>query len=191
MQLNFRDILSVSLILFSVIDILGSIPVVIDLRKKTGHIHAEQATLVSGGIMIAFLYIGKSILSLFGVDINSFAIAGALIIFLIGLEMTLGRNIFKSEDAAAGKAASIVPLAFPVIAGAGTMTTILSLKSQYEEINILVGILLNLVFIYAVLRASVWIEKKLGTVGANVLRKVFGVILLAISIKILKTRLAL
>ena len=196
MQLNFKDILSVSLILFSVIDILGAIPVIIDLRKKTGHIHAEQATLVSGGIMIAFLYIGKSILSLFGVDINSFAIAGALIIFLIGLEMTLGRNIFKSEDPAtgdpsAGKAASIVPLAFPVIAGAGTMTTILSLKSQFEEVNILVGILLNLVFIYGVLKASVWIEKKLGTVGANVLRKVFGVILLAISIKILKTRVAL
>ena len=194
MQLNFKDILSVSLILFSVIDILGAIPVIIDLRKKTGHIHAGQATLVSGGIMIAFLYIGKSILNLFGVDINSFAIAGALIIFLIGLEMTLGRNIFKSEDVAASdpaasKAASIVPLAFPVIAGAGTMTTILSLKSQYEEINILVGILLNLVFIYGVLKASVWIEKKLGQVGANVLRKVFGVILLAISIKILKSRL--
>ena len=194
MQLNFKEIISVSLILFSVIDILGAIPVIIDLRKKTGHIHAEQATLVSGGIMIAFLYIGKSILKLFGVDINSFAIAGALIIFLIGLEMTLGRNIFKSEDPAtgdpsAGKAASIVPLAFPVIAGAGTMTTILSLKSQFEEVNILVGILLNLVFIYGVLKASVWIERKLGTVGANVLRKVFGVILLAISIKILKTRL--
>lgn len=191
MQLNFKDILSVSLILFSVIDILGAIPVIIDLRKKTGHIHAEQATLVSGGIMIAFLYIGKSILNLFGVDINSFAIAGALIIFLIGLEMTLGRNIFKSEDAAAGKAASIVPLAFPVIAGAGTMTTILSLKSQYAELNILVGILLNLVFIYGVLKTSVWIEKKLGQVGANVLRKVFGVILLAISIKILKSSLAI
>lgn len=195
MQLNFKDILSVSLILFSVIDILGAIPVIIDLRKKTGHIHAEQATLVSGGIMIAFLYIGKSILNLFGVDINSFAIAGALIIFLIGLEMTLGRNIFKSEDAVAGnpaasKAASIVPLAFPVIAGAGTMTTILSLKSQFNELNILVGILLNLVFIYGVLKASVWIEKKLGTAGANVLRKVFGVILLAISIKILKTSFA-
>ena len=188
MQLNFRDILSVSLILFSVIDILGAIPVIIDLRRKTGHIHAEQATLVAGGIMIAFLYIGKSILNLFGVDINSFAIAGALIIFLIGLEMTLGRNIFKSEDAAAGKAASIVPLAFPVIAGAGTMTTILSLKSQYNEVNILVGILLNLVFIYLVLKSSQWIEAKLGKVGANVLRKVFGVILLAISIKILKTR---
>jgi multiple antibiotic resistance protein len=189
MQLNFKEIISVSLILFSVIDILGAIPVIIDLRKKTGHIHAEQATLVSGGIMIAFLYIGKSILALFGVDINSFAIAGALIIFLIGLEMTLGRNIFKAEDPSAGKAASIVPLAFPVIAGAGTMTTILSLKSQFDELNILVGILLNLVFIYGVLKASVWIERKLGTVGANVLRKVFGVILLAISIKILKTRL--
>lgn len=191
MQLNFKDILSVSLILFSVIDILGAIPVIIDLRRKTGHIHAEQATLVAGGIMIAFLYIGKSILDLFGVDINSFAIAGALIIFLIGLEMTLGRNIFKSEDAGAGKAASIVPLAFPVIAGAGTMTTILSLKSQYNEVNILVGILLNLVFIYGVLKASVWIEKKLGIAGASVLRKVFGVILLAISIKILQTRLHL
>ena len=191
MQLNFKEIISVSLILFSVIDILGAIPVIIDLRRKTGYIHAEQATLVSGGIMIAFLYLGKSILNLFGVDINSFAIAGAIIIFLIGLEMTLGRNIFKSEDMSASKAASIVPLAFPVIAGAGTMTTILSLKSQFEEVNILVGILLNLVFIYCVLRASKWIESKLGQVGVNVLRKVFGVILLAISIKILQTRLKL
>jgi multiple antibiotic resistance protein len=190
MELNFKEIISVSLILFSVIDILGSIPIVIDLRKKTGNIHAEQATLVSGGIMIGFLYVGKSILKLFGVDINSFAIAGALIIFLIGLEMTLGRSIFKSEDSMSGaKAASIVPLAFPIIAGAGTMTTILSLKSQFEEVNILVGILLNLVFIYIVLRASQWIESKLGQVGANVLRKVFGVILLAIAIKIFKTRL--
>lgn len=128
-QLNFKEIISVSLILFSVIDILGAIPVIIDLRRKTRHIHAEQATLVSGGIVIIFLYVEKSILNLFGVDINSFAIAGALIIFLIGLEMTLGRNIFKSEDMSASKAASIVPLAFPVIAGAGTMTTILSLKS--------------------------------------------------------------
>ncbi len=190
MALNFKEILSVSLILFSVIDILGSIPVIIDIRRKTGDIHAEQATLVSGGIMVGFLYVGKSILNLFGVDINSFAIAGALIIFLIGLEMTLGRSIFKSEESTGGaKAASIVPLAFPVIAGAGTMTTILSLKSQFDEINILVGILLNLVFIYTVLRASQWIENRLGQVGANVLRKVFGVILLAISIKIIKSRI--
>ncbi len=190
MELNFKEIISVSLILFSVIDILGSIPIIIDLRRKTGDIHAEQATIVSGIIMVGFLYVGKSILNLFGVDINSFAIAGALIIFLIGLEMTLGRNIFKSEGSLGeAKAASIVPLAFPVIAGAGTMTTILSLKSQFDEINILVGIGLNLVFIYVVLRASQWIENRLGQVGANVLRKVFGVILLAIAIKIIKSRI--
>ncbi|MDI9859549.1 MULTISPECIES: MarC family protein [Bacteroidota] len=189
MNFNLKEIFSVSLILFSVIDILGSIPVIIDLRKKTGNIHPEQATLVSGGIMIAFLYVGKSILSLFGVDINSFAIAGALIIFLIGLEMILGRNIFKSEEVSGSKAASIVPLAFPIIAGAGTMTTILSLKSQYDEINILIGVFLNLIFIYIVLRSSEWIEKMLGQGGTNVLRKVFGVILLAIAIKIIKTRL--
>ncbi len=189
MNFNLKEIFSVSLILFSVIDILGSIPVIIDLRKKIGNIHAEQATFVSGGIMIGFLYVGKSILSLFGVDINSFAIAGALIIFLIGLEMILGRNIFKSEEMDGGKAASIVPLAFPIIAGAGTMTTLISLKSQYEEINILIGIILNLIFIYLVLRSSEWIENKLGHGGTNVLRKVFGVILLAIAIKIIKTRL--
>lgn len=190
MELNFKEIISVSLILFSVIDILGSIPIIIDIRRKTGDIHAEQATIVSGIIMVGFLYVGKSILNLFGVDINSFAIAGALIIFLIGLEMTLGRNIFKSEGSLGeAKAASIVPLAFPVIAGAGTMTTILSLKSQFDEINILVGIGLNLVFIYVVLRASQWIENRLGQVGANVLRKVFGVILLAIAIKIIKSRI--
>jgi multiple antibiotic resistance protein len=189
MDFNVKEILSVSLILFSVIDILGAIPVIIDLRRKSGDIHAEQATLVSGGIMIGFLYVGKSILNLLGVDVNSFAIAGAIIIFLIGLEMTLGRNIFKNEESAGGGAAhSIVPLAFPIIAGAGTMTTILSLKSQFHEENILVGILLNLIFIYLVLRSSEWIEKKLGQAGANVLRKVFGVILLAIAIKIIKSR---
>jgi multiple antibiotic resistance protein len=189
MNFNVKEILSVSLILFSVIDILGAIPVIIELRRKSGDIHAEQATLVSGGIMIGFLYVGKSILNLLGVDVNSFAIAGAIIIFLIGLEMTLGRNIFKHEESAGGGAAhSIVPLAFPIIAGAGTMTTILSLKSQFHEENILVGIILNLLFIYLVLRSSEWIEKKLGQAGANVLRKVFGVILLAIAIKIIKSR---
>ncbi len=193
MEINFKEILSVSLILFSVIDILGSIPIIIDLRKKTGSIHPEQATLVAAGIMIGFLYVGKSILNLLGVDVNSFAIAGAIIIFLIGLEMTLGHSIFKSEGAgnSSSKAASVVPLAFPIIAGAGTMTTILSLKSQFEEINILIGILVNVLFIYLVLRSSEWIEKIIGQAGANVLRKVFGVILLAIAIKIIKTRLLL
>lgn len=193
--MKFKEIISVSLILFSVIDVLGAIPVIIDLRRRTGHIHAESATLVAGGIMIAFLYIGEGILKLFGVDVASFAVAGALIIFLIGLEMTLGRDIFKASPALAGgnapRTASIVPLAFPILAGAGTMTTILSLKAEFARPNILAGILLNLLFIYGVLRASSWIERKLGSAGAEILRKVFGVILLAIAIKLFKTNLGL
>ncbi len=189
MKFDLKEILSSSLILFSVIDILGSIPIIIDLRKKNGNIHAEQATLVSGLIMIGFFFAGKLILRFLGVDTNSFAMAGALIIFLIGLEMTLGRNIFKSEELQEGASHSIVPLAFPIIAGAGTMTTLISLKSQFEEENIMVSIFINLIFIYLVLRSSVWIEKKLGNAGTQVLRKVFGVILIAIAIKIFKTRM--
>jgi multiple antibiotic resistance protein len=188
MNFDLKEIISSSLILFSVIDILGSIPIIIDLRKKNGEIHPEQATLVSGLIMIGFFFAGKFILKLLGVDINSFAVAGAIILFLIGLEMTLGRNIFKAE-AIEGGSHSIVPLAFPIIAGAGTMTTLLSLKSQFEEENIIVSIFINLIFIYLVLKSSTWIEKKLGNAGTQILRKVFGVILIAIAIKIFKTRL--
>ncbi|MBO9640594.1 MarC family protein [Siphonobacter aquaeclarae] len=188
MHFDLKEVLSVTLVLFSVIDILGAIPIVLDIRKKTGDIHAATTTLVAGGIMIAFLYIGKSILSLFGVDVQSFAVAGALIIFLIGLEMTLGRNIFKNTDIQP-KAASIVPLAFPIIAGAGTMTTILSLKAQYDEINILMGILVNLGLIFLVLKSSQWIEKKIGAAGTGILEKIFGVILLAIAIKLFRTNL--
>ncbi len=191
MSFNFRQIISVSLILFSVIDIVGSIPVILDLRKKIGEIHSLKATIASGVIMVSFLYIGQSILTLFGVDIASFAIAGSLIIFLIGLEMTLGRNIFKSNPDSGGKSASIVPIAFPLIAGAGTMTTILSLKAEFEEQNILVGIFLNLIFIYMVLRSSEWIERKIGKGGEEILRKIFGVILLAIAIKLFKTNIVL
>jgi multiple antibiotic resistance protein len=185
-----KDIASVALILFSVIDILGSIPVIIDLRQKAGKIDADKATLVAGLLMIAFLYLGKEILKLFGVDISSFAVAGALVIFLIGLEMTLGRNIFKHSDTHSS-ATSIVPIAFPIIAGAGTMTTILSLKSTYDELTIVAGILINLVFVYIVLRTSEWIERKLGNAGTDILRKIFGLILIAISVKLLKTNLLL
>lgn len=185
---NIKEVVSVSLILFSVIDILGAIPIIIDLRKKAGSINARRATLVSGGLMIAFLYVGKEILKLFGVDVASFAVAGALILFLIGLEMILGRNIFK-HDAVHTNATSIVPIAFPMIAGAGTMTTILSLKAAYQEINIIVGILINLVFIYLVLRSSAWIERQLGVAGTDVLRKIFGLILIAISIKLFRSTL--
>jgi len=185
---NIKEVISVTLILFSVIDILGAIPIIIDLRKKAGGINARRATLVSGGLMIAFLYVGKEILKLFGVDVASFAVAGALILFLIGLEMILGRNIFK-HDAVHTNATSIVPIAFPMIAGAGTMTTILSLKAAYQEINIIVGILINLVFIYLVLRSSAWIERQLGVAGTDVLRKIFGLILIAISIKLFRSTL--
>lgn len=189
-MLNFKEIVSVTLILFSVIDILGSIPIVIDMRKKTGTIESGKATLVAGLIMIMFLYLGESILKLFAVDVESFAIAGAIIIFFIGMEMVMGISFFKS-DMEDSKSASIVPLAFPLIAGAGTMTTIISLRAAYEEINILAGILVNLVFIYIVLKSSRWLEKKLGIAGFNILRKVFGIILLSIAIKLFKDNIHL
>ena len=188
MNFVFKEIISVTIILFSVIDILGAIPIVIDLRKKAGGIHAEQATLVAGGLMITYLFLGISILNLFGVDVKSFAMAGALILALIGFEMILGRSIFKHETTSS-KATSIVPLAFPIIAGAGTMTTIISLKAAYQQENIIVGILLNLLFVYVVLRFSQQLENILGPTGADILRKVFGMILIAIAIKLIKTNL--
>ena len=185
---HVKDIVTVSLILFSVIDILGALPVVIDIRKKAGTIDSGRATLIAGGIMIAFLFLGTNILKLLGVDVDSFALAGAIVIFLMGLEMVLDRNIFRASPASeVDYSHSIVPLAFPLIAGAGTITTILSLRSQYQVPDILAGIGLNLVFVYLVLRSSAVIEAKLGRAGSNVLRKVFGVILLAIAIKLVKT----
>ncbi len=188
MMFSFKEIISVSLILFSVIDILGSVPIIIDMRKREGHIQSEKATLVAGVIMIAFLFLGKSILSLFGLDVESFAIAGALIMFLLGMEMILGIELFK-PDASGSSSSSIVPLAFPLIAGAGTMTTLVSLRAEYSQANVLVGILLNLVFVYIVLKTSGWLERKLGAAGFNILRKVFGIILLAIAIKLFKNNI--
>lgn len=185
---SFKEIISVSLILFSVIDILGSVPIIIDLRKREGHIQSEKATLVAGIIMIAFLYLGKSILALFGLDVESFAIAGALIMFLLGMEMVLGIELFK-PDASGSTSSSIVPLAFPLIAGAGTMTTLVSLRAEYSQANVLVGVVLNLLFVYIVLKTSGWLEKKLGAAGFNILRKVFGIILLAIAIKLFKNNI--
>ncbi len=185
---NFKEIVSVTLILFSVIDIIGSLPVIIDLRRKSGKIESERATLASGALMIAFLFVGDQLLALFGVDVASFAVAGALIIFLIGLEMILGRTIFKSEVDTGG-ATHIVPIAFPLIAGAGTLTTLISLRAAYQTVNIIIGIVLNLILIYAVLRSSGWLEDRLGAGGLAVLRKIFGIILLAIAIKLFKTNL--
>lgn len=183
---DLKEILSVSLILFSVIDILGSIPIIVNLRQKVGHIQSEKATLAAGVLMILFLLAGKSILSLFGIGVEDFAIAGALIIFAIGAEMILGIELFKSDpDAKAG--ASIVPIAFPLIAGAGTLTTILTLKAEFAQINIAVGILLNLILVYVVLKSTGWLERKIGKTGLDVLRRIFGIILLSIAVKIFKT----
>jgi multiple antibiotic resistance protein len=185
---NLKEIFSVTLILFSVIDILGSIPFIIVIRKREGRIHAEKATIISAVLMVIFLYLGQSILQLFGLDVTSFAIAGAVVIFIVALEMILGITLIKDDPDATGTG-SIVPLAFPLIAGAGALSTILSLRAVYEEINILTGILLNLVFVYIVLRSSVWLERVIGKSGFAVLRRVFGVILLAIAVKIFKSNL--
>lgn len=184
-MLNFAEIISVTLILFSVIDIIGSVPIVLDLRKKVGHIQSGKATLVSGVLMIAFLFVGDNLLGLFGIDVGSFAIAGSIIMFVIGMEMILGQNFFKHEPSDSG-GSSIVPIAFPLIAGAGTLTTLLSLKARYEEMNILVGIIINLAFVYLVLKSSTWLGKRIGEGGISVLRKIFGIILLSIAIKLFK-----
>ena len=175
-----------TLILFSVIDILGSIPFIITIRKREGRIQAEKATIISAALMVGFLFLGQSILKLFGLDVASFALAGAIVIFIVAMEMILGITLIKDDPDAKGSG-SIVPLAFPLIAGAGTLTTILSLRAVYQEANILVGILFNLIFVYLVLRSSVWLERVIGKSGFAVLRRVFGVILLAIAVKIFKT----
>ena len=188
-QFSFKEIMTVTLILFAVIDILGSIPVVISLREKSGKINAGAATLVSGAIMILFLFLGESILNLIGLDIASFAIAGAIVIFLIGLEMVLGITLFKSEPKSS--ATSIVPLAFPLIAGAGTLTTILSIRAEFAVQNIIVGILINLVVVFIVLTITPWLQRKLGKNGTDILRRVFGIVLLAIAVKLFKTNLGL
>jgi len=178
--LDIKEIITATMILFAVVDIIGSIPVIIDLRQKVGHIQSGKATIVSIILMIIFLFVGEQMLSLIGIDVNSFAVAGSLIIFFIALEMILGIQLHKSESL---QSAAIVPLAFPLIAGAGTLTSILSLKSEYHSVNIVVAILINCLVVYIVLKSSEKIEKVLGNQGIEVVRKIFGVILLAIAVK--------
>lgn len=185
---NTKEILSVTMILFAIIDILGSIPVVIQLRQKAGHIQSEKASIVVMVLMIAFLFIGEGLLNIIGLDIPSFAIAGSFVIFFIAMEMILGVNLFKEDMP---DSISIVPLAFPLIAGAGTMTTLLSLKSEYATQNIIVGIILNVVFVYIVLKNTLRLEKLFGKTGLNILRKAFGIILLAIAIKLFRNNTGL
>lgn len=181
MQLDFREIITVSMVLFAVIDIVGTIPIIVDLRNRHGHIESEKASAVAGIIMIVFLFIGEEFLKLIGIDVHSFAVAGSFVLFFLALEMILGIRIYKDEEASG---ASIVPLAFPLIAGAGTMTTLLSLRSQFESINIIIAIVLNIILVYGVLRSSAKIEKMLGKNGLGVIRKAFGVVLLAIAVKL-------
>ena len=180
---NFKEIISVTMILFAIIDIVGAIPIIIQLRKKAGHIQSEKASMVALILMIIFLFLGEQLLAVIGLDVKSFAIAGSLVIFIIALEMVLGANFFKDEIP---DSVSIVPLAFPIIAGAGTMTTLLSLKSEYETQNIIFGIIINMIFVYAVLKNTLRLEKLLGKTGLNILRKAFGIILLAIAIKLFR-----
>jgi multiple antibiotic resistance protein len=187
-MIHWKELVSVTLILFSVIDILGSIPIIIELRKKYGHIQSGKTTFVAGLIMVTFLFLGESILALFGVDVASFAIAGAIVMFLIGMEMILGVQIFKPETDDTGGSHSIVPLAFPLLAGAGTMTTLISLRAVYTYPNILLGIVINLILAFVVLKSSAWLEDKLGKAGFNILRKIFGIILLSIAIKLVKNQ---
>lgn len=184
---NISEIFTVSFALFAVIDMLGSIPVLLTLKKKMGDISAVQATAVSGALMLLFFFIGEQVLNFMGLDIHSFAIAGSIVIFVLGLEMVLGLEIFRSEKD--NKSGNVVPIAFPLIAGSGTLTTIMSLKSSYHASNILVAIFVNLVFVFITLKSLNLLERLLGHSGILVVRKFFGVILLAIAVKMFRANL--
>ena len=183
MQLNFKEIFTAFMVLFAVIDVIGNIPIIIDLRKKVGHIQSEKASVIAGFIMIVFLFLGERILNLIGIDVNSFAVAGAFILFFIALEMILGITLYK-EDENTALTASVFPLAFPLIAGPGSLTTLLSLRAEFRIENIIIAVIINVLFIYIVLKTSTKIERIIGNNGISIIRKIFGVILLAIAVKL-------
>ena len=181
MELDFKEIATVGMVLFAVIDIVGTLPIVVDLRNKHGHIESGKASFVAGLIMIIFLFVGEEFLKLIGIDVHSFAVTGSFVLFFLALEMILGIRLYRDESSSS---ASIVPIAFPIIAGTGTMTTLLSLKAQYQTENIVIAIILNIIVVYVVLKLSAKIEKMLGKNGLDVIRKAFGVVLLAIAVKL-------
>jgi multiple antibiotic resistance protein len=187
MKFNVDDLLTVTFTLFAVIDVIGSIPLLISLKEKMGGIRSFSATILSGALMILFLYLGDPFLKMMGVDVRSFAVGGSIVIFLLGLEMVLGHEIFKSDKDV--KAGTLVPIAFPIIAGSGTLTTVMSLKANFDETYILLGILINLIGVYLVLISLKWIERMLGKAGLIAVRKFFGVILIAIAVKIFGSNL--
>lgn len=179
---DWVEIFKATMVLFAVVDIVGSIPIIIKLKEQSGEIHALRTSLVSLVIMISFLILGESILGLFGVNVESFAVAGSIILFAMALEMIMGVRLFRDE--VSGKTASIVPLAFPIIAGAGSMTSIISLRAEYAEINIMIAIVINILIVFIVLKTTRIIEKVMGEGGIAILKKVFGIILLAIAIRL-------
>jgi len=185
MNISLKELLTVTFTLFAIIDIIGSIPVLISLKTKLGEIRAARATLISGALMVLFLFIGEPFLNILGLDVRSFAVGGSIVIFILGLEMVLGLEFFKSEKDI--RASTVVPIAFPLIAGSGTLTTIISLKANYEQTTVLLAILLNLIIIFIVLKSLRFIEHLLGPAGLLAVRKFFGVVLLAIAVKIFAT----
>jgi multiple antibiotic resistance protein len=185
MNINLKDLLTVTFTLFAIIDIVGSIPILISLKQKMGGMNEFKATIISGILMILFLYLGEAFLNILGLDVGSFAVGGSIVIFILGLEMVLGIEFFKGEKDI--KAATVVPIAFPLIAGSGTLTTVMSLKANYGETTLLIAILVNLIIVYLVLKSLGYIAKLLGVAGLIAIRKFFGVILLAIAVKIFAT----
>lgn len=188
MEFNLKEIFTAFMVLFAVIDVIGNIPVIIDLRKKSGKIESEKAAIISGIIMILFLFLGKKLLTYIGIDVNSFAVAGSLILFFIALEMILGIKLYKDDENSANTT-SIFPIAFPLIAGPGSLTTLLSLRAEFHIQNIIIAVLINILLIYTVLKTSVYIERLIGDTGIQIIRKIFGVILLAIAIKLFTTNI--
>ncbi|MBC7848445.1 MAG: MarC family protein [Chitinophagaceae bacterium] len=185
MDIDYKQLLSVTFTLFAVIDIIGSTPVLISLKEKMGELNVVRATVISGALMVLFYFLGEELLSILGLDIRSFAVGGSIVIFILGLEMVLGLEFFKSEQD--GKASIVVPIAFPLIAGSGTLTTIMSLKANYPGSSVLIAILINLVIVFIVLKSLSFIQRLLGRAGLIAVRKFFGVILLAIAVKIFAT----
>jgi multiple antibiotic resistance protein len=189
MNFNFKEIFTAFMVLFAVIDIVGNIPIIIDLRKKVGHIQSEKASLIAGVIMVVFLFLGQSLLELIGIDVYSFAVAGSFILFFIALEMILGITLYKDDDESESITATVFPLAFPLIAGPGSLTTLLSLRAEFFIENIIIAVLCNVVVIYVVLKTSPKIERIIGANGIKIIRKIFGVILLAIAVKLFATNI--
>ena len=191
MNFNSKELLTATMILFAVIDIVGSLPIIISLREKAGHIQSGMASIIAAILMISFLFVGEQILNLIGINVNEFAVAGSLILFFLALEMILGITLFNEDEDSSTKLASVFPLAFPLLAGPGSLTTLLSLRSEYDIQNIIISIIINIIFIYIVLKTSGKIQKVIGKNGIIIIRKIFGVILLAIAVKLFTTNIQL